>query len=70
MQPAIAEPPALGRERTQPLPQIGIIRPRRAITHALAIRPNNPARPPLAHPQAGLKMRNGFPHRGRRHHSF
>jgi hypothetical protein len=29
----------------------------------------NPACPPLAHPQAGLKMGKHFPHRGRRHHA-
>ena len=60
--------PASGGKLAQPRPQVAIIRPARAIPHARAIRPDNSTRPPLAHPQSRLEMRDRFALRGGRYH--
>lgn len=70
MQAAIAEPPTLLRQLTQPRPQVAIIGSTRAVSHTRAIRSNDSTRPLLVHPQRHLKMRDSFPLRGGRHHFF
>ena len=70
VQPSIAEPPALLRQFAKPRPQFTIICPARAIPHARAVRPDDDARPPLAHPQRRLEMRDRLPLRGGRYHFF
>jgi hypothetical protein len=58
---AIAEPATLVGQLAQLLSQRGIVTPRGTVTHALAIGINDLARPPLAHPVAGLEMNHSFP---------
>src|SRR3546814_5122132 len=54
----------------QLLTQTGIIVPRGTVTHALAIGIDDTARPPLAHPVAGLEMSHSFPLGGGRQNFF
>ncbi len=70
VQTPMAEPPALLRQLTQTRPQVAIICPTRTIPHARAIRSDNRACPPLAHPQRCLEMRDRLSLRGGRHHFF
>ncbi len=70
VKPPIAEPPALLRRLAQSRPQVAIISPARAVPHALANRSDDSTRPPLAHPQRRLEVRDRFPLRGGRHHFF
>ena len=61
MQTAIAEPATLVGQLAQSLSQSGIVGPRRAVTHALAIDIDDTARPPLAHPVTDPEMGYSFP---------
>ena len=66
----VAEPPTLVGQLAQLLSQTGIIVPRGTVTHALAIGIDDTARPPLAHPVAGLEMSNSFALDGGRQNFF
>ena len=70
MQTAIAEPATLVGQLAQLLTQASIIVPGGTVTHALAIGIDDTARPPLAHPVAGLEMSYSFPHGGGRQNFF
>jgi len=60
MQTAIADPPPLAGQFAQLLAQTGIIVPDGTVAHTLAIGIDETARPPFAHPVAGLEMSNSF----------
>ena len=60
MQPSIAVPPALLRQRLQPIPQDAVIRPYGPIAHARPIGAQHPTRPPLAHLVDRLQVRRRF----------
>jgi len=70
VQSPVAEPPALLRQLTQTRPQVAIIIPARTISHARAICSDDSTRPPLAHSQRRLEMRDRLPLRGGRYHFF
>ena len=70
MQPAIAEPPALLRQLAQPRPERGVVGPPAAIADRAPVRGDDAARPPLAHLEARLEMRDRLPPGGGRYHFF
>ncbi len=69
-QTAIAEPAALRRQLTQPLPQRPVIGPRRLVTDHPAAHTNQCTRPTLAHPVMLPGMGDGFPLGAGRYHFF
>src|SRR5690606_7905479 len=70
MQTPIAEPAPPGSQLAQLLSQFGIVGPRRAVAHALAIGIDDTARPPLAHPVTDPEMSHSFPLGGGRQNFF
>src|SRR5262249_53285240 len=70
VKPAIAEAPALVRQRPDAGAQIGVTGRRAPVTPAGPIEADNPARPPLAHPVRRFEMSDGFSPMCGRHHFF
>ena len=67
MQAAVAEPPALVRQLTQPRSQRGVVgTPAQVADHA-PVRGDDAARPPLAHLEALPEMRDRLTPGGGRH---
>lgn len=66
----IAEPPSLASQHPQPFAHRRVVVLHRPIAHARAIRADDCASPPLAHPQRRLKMRDRFPLGSRAYHFF
>ena len=70
VQPAIAEPPANGRQFAQPRPHRRIVRPTAAVAHRCAVGSERRTRPPLAHLIRDPKVSDGLSPGGGRHHFF
>jgi hypothetical protein len=70
VQPAVAEAPAFMGKNSQPLPQLGILRPARAIPHHHPHTADDPARPPLAQLERRTYMSDSLSLGSGRHHFF
>jgi hypothetical protein len=70
MQAAIAEAPVQIGQLAQPRAQGGVVGTPAQVADRAPVRRNDAARPPLAHLEARLEMRDRLPPGGGRHHFF